>query len=115
MNKTLIGVGLLTGLLACKVDTLAPLPIAITLSLDRNTIAVGDSLTLNIDAQGGNLRGIDVDFGDGQTRSVAAVGARTARITLRHAYSAAGQYTTNATVSDFEQGTKLASASVRVQ
>ena len=115
MRRALIYVGLIAAVAACSVEMLQPLPISITMTVDRSTVAVGDSVTFNIDAQGGNLRGVDIDYGDGRTESIPTVGARTAGIRRRHAYSAAGQYTTTATVADFDQGTRFISAAVRVQ
>ena len=99
---------------ACSPETLAPLPLGIDIEASRITAAPGDSISFEVNAQGGQLLGITTAYGDGTTEQVGTSGARTARVTFRHAFSAPGTYQVQATVLDAVAGSKDASVSVRV-
>jgi hypothetical protein len=100
---------------ACAQEPLEPLPLEITLQLQPATAAVGDSIRVEVNAQGGNLFGVNVDYGDGASQPLAASGARTARAIYRHAYARSGVYVVTATVTDALQGEKSATASVQIR
>ena len=99
---------------ACSGESLAPLPLDITLEASRVTAAPGDSISFQVSAQGGQLLGISATYGDGTEAHVATSSARTARVTFRHAYSAPGTYQVQATVTDAVAGQKAASVEIRV-
>lgn len=101
-------------LAACSAETLAPLPLAISIDASRTTAAPGDSVSFEVIAQGGQLIGITVTYGDGTEDQFATGGARTARVTFRHAFPAAGTYQVRATVTDAVAGEKDAAMEIRV-
>jgi PKD repeat protein len=98
---------------ACS-ESLAPLPLEIGVQASRTVAAPGDSIDFVVTAQGGQLVGIAIAFGDGSEDLFGTGGARTAKVTFRHAYSARGTYQVQATVTDALAGPKDASIEVRV-
>ncbi len=115
MRGTSVGFIALAGLAACGDATLDPLPFDVSLEASRTTVAPGDTISFVVTAQGGSLLGIMMVFGDSAADQLATGGARTARGTFRHAYSAAGVYEATATVTDALAGEKSASVEVGVQ
>jgi hypothetical protein len=99
---------------ACSGETLAPLPLNIGIEASRITAAPGDSISFQVAAQGGQLVGIATSYGDGTEDQIVTSGARTARVTFRHAFLAPGTYHVRATVTDALAGLKDASVSIRV-
>jgi hypothetical protein len=99
---------------ACSSESLAPLPLDIAVEASRITAAPGDSISFQVSARGGQLIGIITTYGDGISDQVVTHGARTARVTFRHAFSAPGTYQVQATVTDAEAGLKDASVEIRV-
>ncbi len=100
---------------ACSAETLAPLPLGIGIVASRTTAAPGESLSFEVTAQGGQLIGVTTAYGDGTEDQIATSGARTARLTFRHAFYAPGTYQVRATVTDALAGPKEASVEVRVE
>lgn len=115
MRRSLLGCLLLTALGACGDGSLAPLPLDVTIEASPATAAPGEVVNLVVRAQGGNLIGVEMNYGDGSDEQFGTGGARTARITFRHTYAAAGTYVVRATVVDAVAGSKDASVEVRVQ
>ena len=105
---------LLVVLGACSNESLAPLPLDVTVAASRTTAAPGDSITFEVTARGGQVIGIVTTYGDGSSDQVATFSARTARVTFRHAFSAPGTYEVHATVTDAVAGEKTASVEIRV-
>lgn len=99
---------------ACGQSTVEPLPLQITLESNRPTAAPGDTINFVVTAQGGTLLGVDIDFGDTNAGQYGTSGARTARVTFRHAYTARGTYQVHATITDGYVGQKEASLEIRV-
>lgn len=106
---------LLVGGAACGDASLDPLPLSITVEASRPTAAIGETVEFVVNARGGTLIGVAIDYADGSTDQYGTSGARTARVTFRHAYAAAGTYEVRATVTDAVAGTRDASVEVRVQ
>jgi hypothetical protein len=106
---------LLIGGAACGDRSLEPLPLSITVEASRVTAVVGETVEFVVSAQGGMLIGVEIDYADGVSDERGTSGARTARVTFRHAYTAAGTYQVRATVVDAVAGTKAASVEVHVQ
>jgi len=102
------------GLAACTPATLEPKPLDIGVEANRTTTVPGDTLTFVVSAQGGTLAGIEIDFGDNILDQFGTGGARTARVTFRHAYLERGSYTVRAIVTDAAAGQKQATIEVRV-
>lgn len=100
---------------ACGSGQLEPLPLEITITADRLTAARGDSISFDVRAQGGALRILSVDWGDGDLYTVLTSGARTAHAIVRHAYANAGMYDVEAAVDDAQAGRKAATVRVTVQ
>lgn len=99
---------------ACSTESLAPLPLGIVIEASRITAAPGDSISFQVTARGGQLIGIITAYGDGTEDRFGTGGARTARVTFQHAFSAPGTYQVQATVTDALAGQKDASVEVRV-
>ena len=102
------------GALACGESTLAPLPLDITVSASRTTAAPGDTIVFVATIQGGSLLGLNAEYGDNLTDVYGTSGARTGKVTFRHAYAARGTYTTKITLTDATLGTKSASVDIHV-
>lgn len=101
-------------LIGCGSSTVEPLPLDITVQASRATAAPGDSIDFVATVQGQDLLGVDVDFGDGSTDSRGTSGARTGKLTFRHAFTTRGAYTTKITVTDGAVGQKTASVVVQI-
>ena len=100
--------------LGCTESTLAPLPLDITVTASRTTAAPGDTILFVATIQGGSLLGLDADYGDSSVDQYGTAGARTGKVTFRHAYAARGTFTTKITLTDATLGQKTASIDVHV-
>jgi hypothetical protein len=100
---------------ACQQSSLEALPLEISVTASRSTAAPGDTIAFTATIQGGSLLGLDADFGDNTTDQYGTAGARTGKVTFRHAYQARGTFTTKITVTDASAGQKNASVQVRVE
>ena len=114
-TRMLVGALVLFGGAACGDGGLEPLPLNITIEVSPATAATGELLSFVVNAQGGTLVGVAVDYGDGIIDQFPVHSARTARVTFQHAYSATGTYQVEATVLDAVAGSKDAAIEVRVQ
>lgn len=103
-----------TTLGACSTETLVPQPLEIVVEASRITAAPGDSIGFLVTARGSQLIGIITAYGDGTEDQFATGGARTARVTFRHAFSVRGTYQVQATVTDAVAGEKNASVAVLI-
>jgi plastocyanin len=104
----------LAGVVACSPSQLEPLPLEVTVAASRTTAAPGDTIAFIVTAQGGNLFGLEINFGDGGTDQFGTGGARTARHTFRHAYLQRGTYLVQVRATDALAGPKEATVEVRV-
>jgi hypothetical protein len=107
----LVALGVVLG---CGESTLAPLPLDITVSANRTTAAPGDTIVFLATIQGGSLLGLDADYGDTSTDLYGTSGARTGKVTFRHAYTARGTFTAKITLTDATLGQKSASVDIHV-
>lgn len=106
---------LLAGITACSQSTIeAPPPFKVDIQASRTTAAPGDTIAFVVTAQGGNLVGFQLDYGDNGTDQYGTGGARTARVTFRHAYLAPGAFTVRVTATDALSGQMDATVNVRV-
>jgi hypothetical protein len=99
---------------ACTESTLAPLPLDIALTASRTIAAPGDTILFVATVQGGSLLGLDADYGDSTADQYGTAGARTGKVTFRHAYTARGIFTAKITVTDATLGQKNASIEIHV-
>jgi PKD domain-containing protein len=106
---------LLVGLVACGDVSLDPLPLQISIQASRVTAAPGDPVSFVVTAQGGDLVGVEIDYGDNTADQRGTAGARTAQVTFSHAFSAAGAYRVRATVMDALAGSRDAEVEIRIQ
>jgi len=101
---------------ACAQDTLDPLPFQVTVEASRTTAAPGDTVNFLVTTQGGSLIGVVMDYGDAATDLYGTSGARTAKVSFRHAFTTRGTFTVRATVTDAQPvGEKAATIDVRIQ
>jgi hypothetical protein len=100
----------------CGFDTLEPLPLDITIIADKLVTLPSDSITFEIRAQGANLLGITVEWGDDTSYMLPTGGARTAEISgIRHAYDVSGVYQVSAAVDDRAGARKSATLEITIQ
>jgi PKD domain-containing protein len=114
IQRFVLGALLLIGTSACSQSTLDTFPVDITVSASPTTAARGDTVSFTVNAHGGNLLGIAIDYGDSSSDQYGTSGARSARVTFKHAYQAPGTFTVQATVTDAVGGQKDASIAIRV-
>jgi hypothetical protein len=115
MRRLTIGALLLAAVTASCLDDVDPLPLDITMTASKMATVAADSISFVVNAQGNALLGIDADFGDGATVTQPTQGARTAKVTFRHAYTGIGTFQVTATVTDAVLGSKSASVQVSIQ
>ena len=115
MRRSLLACLLPVALLGCGDGSLDPLPLDITMEANRATTGPGQPVEFVVTARGGNIVGLEIDYGDGAIDQRGASGARTARVTFEHSYVAVGTYQVRATVFDAVAGSKDANVDVRVQ
>lgn len=115
MRQLFLAAFAMCALVACGESTLEPLPLEIKIETSRTTAAPGDTINFVVIAQGGVLLGIDVDYADGSGDQYGTAGARTARVSFRHAYTARGAYQVNAMVTDGIAGQKKATIDIRIE
>ena len=113
-RNSLSCLAILVGLAACAPATLEPKPLDVGIEASRTTAATGDTLTFVVAAQVGALIGVEIDYGDNVLDQFGTSGARTARVTFKHAYSQPGTYTVKAVVTDATAGQKQTTIEVRV-
>lgn len=100
----------------CASETLEPLPFQVTVEASRATAAPGDTVGFVVVTQGGSLIGVQMDYGDTMVDLFATAGARTARVSFRHAFVDRGTFTVRATVTDaLPPNEKSATIEIRVQ
>jgi len=114
MLKRLLLIAGLGFVAACQ-SSLEALPLEISVAASRTTAAPGDTILFTATIQGGSLLGLDADYGDNTTDQYGTAGARTGKVTFRHAYQVRGTFTTKITVTDASAGQKNASVQVRVE
>jgi hypothetical protein len=114
MRRILAGVSLLIALTACGESSLEPLPLQVGINATPAITAPGDTVVFVVNAQGGSLYGVELDFGDGATDQYGTSGARTARITFRHVYDARGTFTARVVATDALAGQKEATIDITV-
>jgi len=117
MRRALIGtlLLLLAGAASCGDGSLDPLPLEISIQASRATATTGQTVNFVVNAQGGHLVGVGIDYGDESSDLLTIRDARTAQVTFQHAYSTAGTYQVRATVADAIAGTKDATVQLIVQ
>jgi plastocyanin len=114
MQRTLLGALLVGGLAGCGQSTLEAAPLEVAITANRTTAAPGDTIAFVVNATGQNLVGLLMDFGDMGTDLYATSGARTARVTFKHAFMAKGAFTVTVSATDAVAGQKDASIEIRV-
>ena len=114
MQRTLLGALVIVGLTGCGQSTLDASPLDVAIAANRTAAAPGDTISFVVNATGENLVGLAMDFGDTATDLYATSGARTARVTFKHAFAAKGAFTVRVTATDAVAGQKDASIEIRV-
>jgi hypothetical protein len=100
----------------CGFDAVEPLPLDITITADPLDTVPADSITFDIRAQGEDLLGITVEWGDDTDPYILPTGgARTAEARVRHAYELSGVYQVSAAVDDGAGDRKSATLSITIQ
>lgn len=114
MQRTLLGALLVAALAGCGRSTLEAAPLEVAITASRTTAAPGDTIAFVVNASGENLVGLLMDFGDMGTDLYATSGARTARVTFKHAFMAKGAFIVTVSATDAVAGQKDASIEIRV-
>jgi PKD repeat protein len=97
MKRAAFGIAFLAVAVACS-DTTEPRSFAVSATVDRPSVVVGDSVNFVIQAQGNALALLAVEFGDSTGFNRDLFGATTMTANQKHAYSAPGNYTMTAVV-----------------
>ena len=105
---------LLVGVMSCRTRGLEPLALDIGVTASKTTVAIDETVSFVVTAQGGGLAAVGVNYGDNTAEVFSTGGARTARITFTHAYTAVGTFQVRATVTDVEAGEKSATVDIAV-
>jgi PKD domain-containing protein len=114
MRLALIGIILATSAIACRQTVEPPTQISVSIQANTSVVTRGDTVTFTVNATGNNLFGVTIDYGDDTTDLYATGGALSARVTFKHAYSAAGSFTVRATVTDAIAGERDVTTLIRV-
>ena len=114
LAATATAIAIVIAALACTESTLDPLPLEISIAASRTTAAPGDTIYFVATIQGGSILGLNADYGDTSTDIFGTSGARTGKVTFRHAYTTRGTFTTKITLTDATLGTKSDSIQIRV-
>ena len=114
MKLLTVGLLLVARVGACRQSTEPAVAITVTLESSHVTATVGDTVTFTVRANGNNLIGMVVDYGDSVFEQYATGGAHTARVTFKHAYLTIGNYTVRAVITDAIMGEKEVTVAVRV-
>jgi hypothetical protein len=118
MRRTILALAALAAVavaFACGDNRLDPLPFQVSAAASSLSPSLGDTVNFVVTAQGGQLVGMTVDYGDNGTDMFGTGGARTARVTFRHPYAARGTFQFRATVTDALAGQLDATVDVKVQ
>ncbi len=99
---------------ACTASTTEAVPLELTLTANRSTVAPGDTVAFSVQARGSALVGVEIDYGDSVKDGYSTGGAFTARVSFRHSYGASGTYVVRAVITDAREGEKDATVEVRV-
>jgi hypothetical protein len=87
--------------LSCGPSALEPLELTANLTANPVTALVEDSVTVVLEAQGTNLLGVIVDYGDDSRAYERDLpSARTLGLTLKHAYDSAAVFTITARIDE---------------
>lgn len=111
--RAVTGMAIAAGGLACS-NSLAPLPLDVRVQASRATAVVGDTIAFVVEAQGGALVGVTLDYGDAGQDLYRTEGARTARVSFTHVYAAPGSYAVRAVATDATLGTKSAGLQITI-
>ena len=114
VTRRVLGALLVTGLVGCSHSTLDTSSVEVSMTASPTTAAPGDTITFVVSAQGGNLIGVTIDYADSSSDQYGTSGARSARVTFKHAYLTRGTFTVQATASDAVAGQKDASVVIHV-
>ena len=85
------------------------------MSASRTSAAIGETVNFVVTAQGDGLAAISMSYGDNNFEQFVTGGARTARVTFAHAFTAAGTYDVRATVTDVASVEKSTIVQLHVQ
>ncbi|MFN8572166.1 MAG: PKD domain-containing protein [Gemmatimonadaceae bacterium] len=102
------------GIAACSTAPEAVAPLSLSLTSGTSTVVVGETVSMVASANGSNLVGLAVDYGDETTDSYATAGANSARVTFRHAYATRGTFTARVTVTDGTANQRQATLEIHV-
>jgi PKD repeat protein len=91
------------------------LPLDVSVEVSPASPNAGETVHFLVNAQGGALFGVAIDFGDATNDQFNTGGARTVRVTFSHAYVDPGTYDVVVTISDASAGSKTKTLSVVVR
>jgi hypothetical protein len=114
MRRLASGLLLLACVVACDTSISQPSSIDVSIVANRTTVALGETVTFQVNGRGAQLLGFEIAYGDGASDQLAAGGAQTASTMFQHAYSAVGTFTVAVVMTDAALGQKEASVEIRV-
>jgi hypothetical protein len=115
MRRRLLACLLPIAFTACGDGGFQPRPLEVAIEASRTAAPTGEVVGFAVNAQGGQLLGVTIDYDDGVVEQSLLHSSRTARAIFGHAFTAAGTYQVRATVLDAVAGSKEATIEVRIQ
>lgn len=104
----------LVGSVACDTGVEPPRALTLSLEVDRTEATLGQEFEFTYSAEGQNLVGLVIDFGDGVRDSIPLFGAQTADGFRDHGYLSPGSFEVTAELTAPPQGSRTATVSVTV-
>ncbi len=98
----------------CTLKLDDPLPLAVTMTVTPANPAKGDTVVFAVSGQGDSVLGFVLEYGDESVDSVSVGLSRTAQMTRRHQYAAAGSYQAIVTIVDGVLGSTSTSKDIVV-
>ena len=108
-------------LFGCLNSPLELQPLTITLTATPLTAVVGRDIQFRYESRGSNLEGTVIDYGNGESESIAYIYTSNAPVNIQtqagvfdQAYETAGTYTARATVTDLAGAAQVAEVTVEI-
>ena len=111
--RRILAVALVILCAAC-LGKLEPLPFQVAITASKTIAAVGDTVYFSVNATGGRLLGVQMDYADGSTEDYNTGGAQRANVSFKHVFQTIGSFLVVATVGDDPGGIKGAAITIDV-
>ncbi len=121
LARAAVVLGGMAPLCGCLSSPLELQPLTVTLTATPLTAAVGQDIQFRYESRGSNLEGTVIDYGNGESESIAYARTSNAPVNIQtqggvfdQAYETAGTYTARATVTDLAGAVQVAEVTVEI-